>query len=690
MGTIDPELVKYLRKENPKTIDILSCFLDNFDVGFGAKRNLYNTDLFAFLMRPSETFAEIFGLSYEVLLIYSNYSEMQARTMQSISAIFNSDPAKGRAETLICIIVSDAVGAKEWVNFYATEHQDLRSYVVFETDDLLFKKKKNVLSEFRKQLNERDLFDIQLPLLDDLYFFGRDEILTSIVDSIKKCENRGIFGLRKTGKTSLLYKIKRVVEQASIGRVFFYDAKSLKIRNRTGSELLSLITIDIASELNLIDKIDKNLTTSVRIAEQFEQLVQLVQQISYGERIVLIFDEIEFISFQPPLDNHWKKDYFDFWQTIWSVQSTYRNLCFIVSGVNASVSEISSINHVQNPLFGILKSDYLQGLSRDDIYNMSKRIGRRMGLKFDHDAVDYLHKRYGGHPLLTRLALSFENKKVSEKPTLFSVAMLKRNESLREADLAPYCQHIVDVLDDYYNNEYILLEFLACGNVEDFLELSDSPIVTNHLKNYGLLSYNDGIPYIGIPVVGEYIRSKNASKHGKQLAKQIIQPQDRLTWVHGNVQTIISYMRQLESLISKQGLTPLFGSNSFPQAEKLVSFPIAQSEDNFKLFITAFSNCFVESISNYGTSIKNGNYFWKDIKNEYPNLFRALLRVKAYRNWSEHLKLNADMQKVFDEFIYEDLEGKQFHIVKDGYFILQQCTISSLKLAISIEINRLS
>ncbi|MPM08709.1 hypothetical protein SDC9_55023 [bioreactor metagenome] len=687
MGTIDPDLIKYLQRENPKSIDILSCFLNDFDVGFGAKRQLYNTSLYAFLMKPTETFAETFGLSCEVLLIYSNYPEMQARTMQSISAILSSDPAKGRAETLICIIVSDAIGAKEWVSTYTIEQQDLRSYVVFETDDLLLTKKKNVLPEFRKQLNERDLFDIQLPLLDDLYFFGRDEILSSIIDSIKKCENRGIFGLRKTGKTSLLYKVKRVVEQSLKGRVLFYDAKNVKIRNRTGSELLNLITIDIARELNLTNKIDTNLTSSVRIAEQFEEIVR---QIPFGDRIVLIFDEIEFISFQAPFNEHWKKDYFDLWQTIWSVQSTYRNLCFIVSGVNASICEISSINHIQNPLFGIIKADYLQGLGREDIYNMSRRIGKRMGLKFEHDAIDYLHKRYGGHPLLTRLALSYENKKACEKPILFTVTMLKSNESIRETELAPFCQHIVDVLDDYYNDEYILLELLACDNIADFMELSDSPIITNHLINYGLLFFYNGIPKIGIPVVGEYIRSKEARKHGRQLAKHIIQPQERRTWAHSNTQTIISYMRQLETLIFKQKLPLLFGSNSFPQAEKLVTLPVAQSEDEFRTFISTFYKCFVESISNYGASIGKGNYFWTEIRGRYPNLFRALLRIKAYRNWSEHLKLNEDMQKVFDDFIYEDLEGKQFHLVKDGFFILQQCTINSLMLAISVEINNLS
>ena len=52
-------------------------------------------------------------------------------------------------------------------------------------------------------------------------------------------------------------------------------------------------------------------------------------------KIILIFDEIEYISYFSKQNKHWKDDYFEFWQTLWSEQSTFANLCFIICGVNA-------------------------------------------------------------------------------------------------------------------------------------------------------------------------------------------------------------------------------------------------------------------------------------------------------------------------------------------------------------------
>ena len=50
-----------------------------------------------------------------------------------------------------------------------------------------------------------------------------------------------------------------------------------------------------------------------------------------SKKLIVVFDEIEYISFIAPLDEHWKTEFVDFWQTIWSIQSSHRNLSFIIS-----------------------------------------------------------------------------------------------------------------------------------------------------------------------------------------------------------------------------------------------------------------------------------------------------------------------------------------------------------------------
>lgn len=688
MGRIEAAVSNGGLLKNKRLEEITNYFAQNFDVTWGAIRDSYNTELTAFLIKPDRIFAETFGISYELLLVYSRFPEIQPRTMQAINGIFNSDPAKGRVETLVCVIVAEDPNAKEWVSKYTIDNQDLRTYVVFNAEQLLYDKKiTSYINLFRAQLTERDLFDIQLPLLDDLYFFGREDLLHSIIDSVKKCENRGIFGLRKTGKTSLLYKIERTIRQGKIGQSFILDAKSETVQSRNWKQLLLYITKKVAEAYGNESSFNSNISESFEVVEQFETILKLVPT---GERIVLMFDEIEYISYFQFEHEHWKEDYFIFWRQIWAIQSTCRNLCFIIAGVNPTVVEESTIFGKQNPLFSIIHSDYIRGLDREDVYEMSRKIGRRMGMKFDYEAVTYLHKRYGGHPLLTRLVLSYEYKNTVNKSITFTEEILKKTESARETELSPYCQHIVDVLAEFYEDEYILLEFLACGCVQDFLDLAPSSIITNHLQKYGMLEYKQGLPFIGIPVVGEYMRNCLATKSGKQLAKSIIPINDRKHWVANTVDSIINYMRQLESIIRKTKNDMLFGTNSFPNAEKLVAITFVSTERDFENFIKTLYLCFVEAIENYGKSMNISQYFWTVIKSKYPVLFDSLLRIKAYRNWTEHLVLNEEMQKTFDNFIYRDLEGKQFHMVKEGYFVLQQCVLEALKLAISSEISNLS
>lgn len=683
MSKIDYAVQNGILAEHPKLERILRAFLSDFDVNWGGKSTAFNTKLYSFIVRPTDTFAETFGLEYELLLIYAPYDSMQARTMQAIHSLFSTFPAKGRVETQICIVVSDAPDAKEWIHAYSVEYQDLRTYVVFNKDVLIHQSKTTLITEFRIQLGERDLFDVQLPLLDDLYFFGRGDILQKIHNNIKACENSGIFGLRKTGKTSLLYKIKRTVEASGSGKVFIYDAKNLKIRMRRWTQLLLLIYEDIRRKYRLEVDIPEA-QDEIKVVEAFEQMIIMLQD----QQMVIIFDEIEYISFDSILNTHWKKDFINFWQFLWTMESSHRNLCFIIAGVNPHVIEVSSIDTIQNPLFSIVKPYYIQGLERNDIQNMSRRIGRRLGLKFDNTSIDYLYERYGGHPLLTRLALSYENKKATSKPVTFSRHVLVMDETVREEALIPYCQHIVDVLKDFYPDEYMLLEFLSIDDVEDFRELSSLPMSGIHLRNYGLL--DEKMPLIKLPVMKEYIRREQWKEQGGQMTESVIPADQRNRWLQKEIQTVIDYMRQLEGIIRKNSLPSLFGANSFPNADKILNVPVAYTENDFKVFISTFSNCFVESIENYGRSISKTNYFWTEIKDSYPYLFKGLLRIKAYRNQCEHLTLNPRMQEYVEKYQSLDLEGRSPCEVDEVDFVLQQRTIEKFKLAISLENANLS
>ena len=95
------------------------------------------------------------------------------------------------------------------------------------------------------------------------------------------------------------------------------------------------------------------------------------------------------------------------------------------------------------------------------------------------------------------------------------------------------------------------------------------------------------------------------------------------------------------------------------------------------------NRCFVESIENYGKGIGKNKYFWCEIKNDYPVLFEVFHRMKVYRHSSDHLQLNPDVAKKYQEYLEEDT--RNIEDKNDQYYVIQQKLLDSFLTAIQIE-----
>ena len=405
-----------------------------------------------------------------------------------------------------------------------------------------------------------------------------------------------------------------------------------------------------------------------------------------------MFDEIEYISFKSPLDAHWKTEFIDFWQTIWSVQSLHRNLVFILSGVNPSAIETDTINGVQNPLFSIVQSEYLHGLTEDESKNMIRTLGRRMGLKFDVDAVKLLYDQFNGHPMLIRLACSYINRQYGNdvnRPVTIKGSDIKSMQNDIDVELAYYFKHVVSEIQKFYPEEYEMFELLASGQTADFIELSAITEYTKHLYSYGLIGRESGRPpFVKMPVAGRYVAMELAKKEKRKTLYRIVEPAKRNQWVSQRVKSIIRDLRQLESAIRSKGSCKLFGENSFPEAERFAALHSVQTESEFENFFNVCNRCFVESIENYGKSIGKKKYFWPDIKNSYPTLFEVLHRIKVYRHSRDHLTLDPQVAQLYTE--YWNTDTKDVTDSDEQRFVIQQRILESFLSAIQVEIDVLT
>jgi hypothetical protein len=72
---------------------------------------------------------------------------------------------------------------------------------------------------------------------------------------------------------------------------------------------------------------------------------------------------------------------------------------------------------------------------------------------------------------------------------------------------------ILEVLKNFYNDEYLMLEFLAINDLKTFKEFADlSPSYTRHLLGYGIIDENNGDYHFKIESIKDYLSEKKKYK----------------------------------------------------------------------------------------------------------------------------------------------------------------------------------
>lgn len=697
MGTIKPEVQHDHLATYPEELSWLRAFLPEFDVTWARARRQHNSPVSAYFLDPLAHTKEMFGFTQELLLIYTRFTTLEPRALQAAEAILYDAPARGRTERLTYLIVSEMPATQEWVSEYLARNPENRVVVGFCAEDLRNAATRGdtwwVRNALRDQLFGRDLFDYRLPLTSDTYFFGRSQVVLELRDTVMRGENRGLFGLRKSGKTSVVFKLKRAMEAEGSAHVLYFDCKRPQLRMRRWHDLLDVVGRSIATAFA---RSWAPPASPLSCAEQFTDLTAWVS--ANGDRsLALVFDEIEYISPLAIMDRHWAEqdDYLNFWQTMWSAQSHSSRVSLILCGVNGTVAEVPQYHGVQNPLFGIVAPLYLVGFGAEDLRTMLRTLGRRVGMKFDDASVHYLLQRYGGHPLLTRLACSHVYRSMLDRrvplPENVTTQALSRDEEQRDADLAFYCEHVVSEVRDFYRDEYTVLEMLAVGEQADVQDLlGGDPSLSRHLRQYGLLGHDESHRVtIQIPVVAKYIGLEDMRRQGRATIIRAVSTDRREGWVRDRLRAIVDDLREVQKASESAAMPSIYGPNSVPDTHLLFELKQVSSEDGFATFINRMNKSFVEAMELYARSTRVPNYL-EAIWQTYPAIRRPLSRIKVYRHERMHLRLYPQVQSTVADFLRMDLAGASNVPEQERWFVLQQCVLDDLLAAIQVTLSRLT
>lgn len=515
MGEIHPDVKSGYLAENPDAASWMRGLLRDFSVSWASRRRVMNADVSACILKPDPHLDTFLGLAgEEVLLVHSRYPDLQKRVLLAASGLFREEPFRTRVSPLFYVLASPAADLEEQVRSATLRNSEERTIVPFREGILAAGsadafQARQVFSEW---LMRRNLFDAHAPLKSELFYFGRQQFTNELINTIQNGHNFGLFGLRKTGKTSLLFCLERLLRLRNC-KLHFVDGQDPAVYELRWWQLVGKISETIRGSAKTSPQ-GQRTPTAKNASDILREAIAVAKQVG-GRKcgIVLAIDEIEHIAPVSRSAEHWDEDFLHFWRALRAVQSREAGFSVVICGVNSSVLETARYSGRDNPIYQFASAKYMPPLDRGEVREMVRTLARGMGIRLPEEAYDYLHARYGGHTFLTRMACKLAADDViasGRLPGIMLTQDLIVGQDVRERALHADADNILELLRAWYKTEWDLLNLLARGDREEYdLAAAAAPRALQHLVSYGLVAEDgaDG-PRVRVPALLAFLRSE--------------------------------------------------------------------------------------------------------------------------------------------------------------------------------------
>lgn len=236
------------------------------------------------IAKPPKIYTDLFNLIREFVILFSPFSEFQPRTIEVIEKIHKSFPNL-RLEKVCSVIISRSPNIESELKSILLSDPEAQIFIPFSYEEFsnnLYEK--YIQDKFREYFFKRDLFAFQAELKKDLFFFGRNELVHKLVAKHKSCENSGLFGLRKTGKTSILHGVRRVLANDDMLSVII-NCQSPDFNLKNWNIALNYIIKQIKNQNQITLKVrDENHYVPSHAVESFESDLNKILRKNWGEK----------------------------------------------------------------------------------------------------------------------------------------------------------------------------------------------------------------------------------------------------------------------------------------------------------------------------------------------------------------------------------------------------------------------
>jgi hypothetical protein len=487
----------------------LLSFLKRSDVGIwmvARAKGLGHNSWWLHLTLP-ESQREMFALSAEVLLLYTEFDYLEPRVFGNIQERISNE---SRLEVGLAIVVSNDE------NVGTLNRHDGRSVTVVPIS----------LTEITSgvgQLRERlasavasvDYYDTTSPIHDAAAFYGRSEEIAEIQSALDLGNSVGVFGLRKAGKTSLLAQIIRtrnaagkIVARLDLSSVASADQFRLSVVETVCQAVRGALE---SQQPERNERFPRLLLLNVKgepkggqseVALHWLRDLRVLLDIAPA-RVELVVDEID--QAYPDSSRLGEGPGGALYQCLVQLRGllqtssdTDAGLVLLCAGVDPALFESPVLSGSDNLLYRLVRLQWLGPMPRDEMAGMVRGIGRRMGVRVKgHEPIDLLFDEFGGHPLLTRQACSIACRSRSAGLIPFYLDVGPIEAALGEQGVGTLQRHALDVFDSFehwFPREAGILRALWSRDPADKevaqAIVDDTPSEVEHAVAYGLLFHD--------------------------------------------------------------------------------------------------------------------------------------------------------------------------------------------------------
>lgn len=423
---------------------------------------------------------------------------------------------------LAFVVVPGAAGVRDYLMSVLSENNE----ALIPIDDSFFgperaspEKLRSVLAQF---LGARDLYNSTLPV-SGRRFFGRERLLVELTDQVHRGDFIGIYGLRKMGKTSLIWQLRD--EKLRDDAVAYVDLQAspalmlgsfqpvyweleMSLHHKLVAKYPDAAKLmRLARTARYSDLAANNVNCALVFAEDLRELLNHIASGNAGDlrKVVIVLDELERIL--PLTGQHVVEGYLEFFGLLRGLAQSapYRGLISsVVVAANASISERAYWEGRENPVFALYKRVFLPPLSDRDTFEMVKGLGKGMSVYWNEDALGEIFADTGGHPFLTRLLCSRIISGYPKRPLTITRTMVQSTVPLLVREETDKFSQIIELLHTYFPDEEQFLERIATG--EPLPRMTDEAL--GHLLGYQLVAREGDGYRITINLLNHWLRRR--------------------------------------------------------------------------------------------------------------------------------------------------------------------------------------